>query len=82
MACAASAGAETISISPGPEQTFVVPAGVTHIKVVAIGCGNEQEGSGKRENPQRPKANTLIVHTRNRHERYARIIEHDIHRLQ
>ena len=34
---AADAGAETVVLSPGPEQTFVVPSGVTHIKVTAIG---------------------------------------------
>ena len=34
---AASAGAETLVFKPGPEQTFVVPSGVTHIKVTAIG---------------------------------------------
>ncbi len=33
----ASAGAEIVSFSPGPEQTFVVPSGVTHITVAAIG---------------------------------------------
>ncbi len=34
---AASAQAETLVFGPGPEQTFVVPSGVTHIKVTAIG---------------------------------------------
>jgi len=33
----ADAGAETISLSPGPEQTFVVPSGVTRINVTAVG---------------------------------------------
>jgi hypothetical protein len=33
----ASAGAETLVFTPGPEQSFVVPAGVTHITVTAIG---------------------------------------------
>ncbi len=33
----ANAGAETIALTPGPEQTFVVPSGVTHLKVTAIG---------------------------------------------
>ncbi len=33
----ASAGAETLSFNAGPEQTFVVPAGVTRIKVTATG---------------------------------------------
>ncbi|HTZ86309.1 MAG TPA: hypothetical protein VMB05_06550, partial [Solirubrobacteraceae bacterium] len=34
---AVNAGAETVVLNPGPEQSFVVPAGVTHIKVQAIG---------------------------------------------
>jgi IPT/TIG domain/Glycine rich protein len=33
----ADADAETVVLSPGPEQTFVVPSGVTHIKVAAVG---------------------------------------------
>ena len=33
----ASAQAETLFFGSGPEQTFVVPAGVTHVKVTAIG---------------------------------------------
>jgi hypothetical protein len=37
IAGTASAGAETLVFGPGPEQTFVVPAGVTHIKVTAVG---------------------------------------------
>ena len=40
---AASADAETVPLSPGPEQTFIVPSGVTHIKVVAIGEKGENE---------------------------------------
>ena len=43
----ADAGAETVALSPGPEQAFVVPSGVTSIKVTAIGEKGENNCFGK-----------------------------------
>ena len=40
----ALATAETLTFSPGPQQTFVVPSGVTHIHVIAVGQSGGEGG--------------------------------------
>ena len=37
----ASASATTVTFLPGAEQEFVVPAGITHIEVSAVGAAGQ-----------------------------------------